>query len=140
MLIVHTIDDEKRVLGGESVRQLPLKDALLWTAAVGLLFAVARLLSPELLSLVDLMRLIMVGAFLAVSATGGIVSALGRRPLWYVPLACVVAAAGAWTVSALCSNLSLRWSMCLQLSTVTMTVGSLLVFRVHGYRLRKTED
>jgi len=137
--IVHTIDDEKRVLGGESVGQLPLKDALLWTAATALLFAVARLLSPELLSLGDLMRLITVGVFLAVSATAGIVSALGRHPLWYVPFACVVAAAGAWTASAVCSNLSLRWSMCLQLSTVTMTIGSLLVFRVHGYRLRKTE-
>jgi len=113
-------------------------DALLWTAATALLFAVARLLSPGLLSLEDLMRLIMVGVFLTASATAGIVSALGRHPLWYVPLACVVAAAGAWTASVVCSSLSLRWSMCLQLSTVTTTIGSLLVFRVHGYRLRKT--
>lgn len=105
----------------------------------GLLFAVARLLSPELLSLSELMRLIAAGVFLAVSATAGIVSALGRHPLWYIPLACAVAAAGAWTTSAVFGNLSVPWSMCLQLSTVTVTIGSLLVFRAHGYRLEKTK-
>jgi len=135
--IAHTDGGEEQVLGGESPGQLPLKDALLWTAATALLFTVARFLSPHVLSFGDLFYLIAMGFFLAVTATVGIVSALGRHLFLAIPLAYAIAAGSGSVASVVWDFLGNRWSMCLQLSTITATIFSLLVFRVHGYRLKR---
>ena len=135
--IVHTDRGAEQVLGGESQGQLPLKDALLWTAATALLLTVARFLSPHVLSFGDLFYLIAMGVPLTVTATVGIVSALGRHLFLYIPLACAIAAGSGWMASVVWGTLGIRWSLYLQLSTVTTTICSLLVFRAHGYRLKR---
>jgi len=135
--IVHADRGAEQVLGGESLGQLPLKDALLWTTAIALLFTVARFLSPHVLSFGDLFYLITMGVPLTVTATVGIVSVLGRRPFLYIPFALAIAAGSGWMASVVWGTLGIRWSMYLQLSTVTTTICSLLVFRAHGYRLKR---
>ena len=77
------------------------------------------------------------GVPLTVTATVGIVSALGRHPLLHIPLACAIAAGSGWTASVVWGALGIRWSMYLQLATVATTICSLLVFRAHGYRLKR---
>ena len=74
---------------------------------------------------------------IAVGAVGLVGCLILILDFLYIPLACVIAACSGWMASVVWGTLGIRWSMYLLLSTVTTTICSLLVFRAHGYRLRR---
>jgi len=119
---------------------MPLRDLFWLTAAIAIFFAVARFVPLKQFDFRSMNHLTVLVASLTVTALGGTWSALGSRS-WWARLACLLVLIGG--VSMFNPGLFPRgpsWEVWLggvrtYSALAIFAFGSLLIFRVRGWRL-----
>jgi len=124
--------------------QVTLRDLFVFTLAIAAFVAVARFSEPPYLRWRETLFLICEGAMFALVAAAGAWSALSRArwPLRAVvmPLACILSEAH-WPFFHTYRTLeSLWWYLAAHSLVAVIVATTLLVFRVHGYRIRIGAD
>jgi hypothetical protein len=135
-------ENETKYLASDPARtgQIPLRDSFWLMATIAIFFAVARFVPLKLLDARSLTALLLMIATFSIAALGGTWSAMGPRT-WWARFACLLVLVGGISIfHPPLFRTSLTWAGWFNglrpfLLLAIFSFGSLLVFRVRGWRL-----